>query len=275
MPAALTDFSRMCVHTMTTKPLKLDEAIAAYTKEGIPGITVWRQHVEAVGAEEAGKMLRDSGLKVVSLCRGGFFPATSGTAREEARTENRRVIDEAAEIGAPLVVLVCGAHPEIDQQTARQQITDGIHSIIPHAKAAGVKLGIEVLHPMYAADRSAVCTMDQANNMILALGSEWTGLVVDVYHVWWDHFLRAEIQRARDTILGFHVCDWRVPTRDLLNDRGVMGDGCIKIREIRGWMEELGGFKGFIEVEIFSEECWGLDQTRYLKRLKNAYLKHV
>lgn len=274
MPDKLTDTSRLCVHTMTTKPLDLKEAIPAYEAAGVHGITVWREHLEPYGPAEAGKMLRDSGLQVVSLCRGGFFPATAGMDREKARADNRKIIDEAAEIGAPLVVLVCGAVPELDLLTQRQQIAEGIHSLIPHAKAAGVRLAIEPLHPMYAADRSAICTMDQANNIVLALDSEQVGIAIDVYHVWWDHFLKAEVERATGTIFAFHVCDWRVPTRDMLLDRAVMGDGCIKINDIRGWVEKAG-FKGFIEVEIFSEELWGMDQERLLKRIKNAYLRHV
>jgi len=274
MPDKLSDTSRLCVHTMTTKPLDLKDAIPAYEAAGVAGITVWRDHIEPYGAKEAGKMLKDSGLQVVSLCRGGFFPATSGMAREQARTDNRKIIDEAAAIGAPLVVLVCGAVPDLDLMTQRQQIAEAIHSLIPHAKGAGVKLAIEPLHPMYAADRSAINTMDQANNIILALDSEQVGIAIDVYHVWWDHFLRAEIERATGTILAFHVCDWRVPTRNLLTDRAMMGDGCIKINEIRGWVEKAG-FNGFIEVEIFSDDLWAMDQARLLKRIKNAYLKHV
>jgi len=274
MPDKLTDTSRLCVHTMTTKPLDLKDAIPAYEAAGVKGITLWREHVAPYGPKEAAKMLKDSGLEVVSLCRGGFFPATAGMARKQARTDNRKIIDEAAELGAPVVVLVCGAIPDLDLKTQRQQIAEGIHAIVPHAKAAGVKLAIEPLHPMYAGDRSAVNTMDQANNMVLMLGSEHVGIALDVYHVWWDHFLKAEIERATGTIFAFHVCDWRVPTRDMLNDRAVMGDGCIPINEIRGWVEKAG-FKGFIEVEIFSSELWDMDQARYLKRIKNAYLKHV
>jgi len=274
MPDKLTDTSRLCVHTMTTKPLDLKEAIPAYEAAGVKGISLWREHVEPYGPKEAAKMLKDSGLETVSLCRGGFFPATSGMAREQARTDNRKIIDEAADLGAPLVVLVCGAVPDLDLKTQRQQIAEAIHSIIPQAKGAGVKLAIEPLHPMYAGDRSAVNAMDQANNMVMMLDSEQVGIAIDVYHVWWDHFLKAEIERATGTIFAFHVCDWRVPTRDMLNDRAVMGNGCIQINDIRGWVEKAG-FNGFIEVEIFSDELWAMDQERYLKRIKNAYLKHV
>lgn len=274
MPEKLKDFSRLCIHTMTTKPLTLREAIDAYTAADVPGITVWRQHLEPYGPEEAGRMLRDSGLKVVSLCRGGFFPATSAAAREKARDDNRRAIDEAAAIGAPLVVLVCGSSPEQPLAVSRQQILDGIVAVLPHAKAAGIRLSIEALHPMYADTRSAVNTLEQANNMVTVIGSDFLGVTVDVYHLWWDPFLEAEIKRAGKSIFSFHVCDWRVPTRDLLNDRGMMGEGCIDIPQIRGWVEREG-FNGPIEVEIFSDEFWAQDQQRLIRRIKNAYLQHV
>ncbi len=274
MADKLQDTRRMCVHTQTTKPWSLAEAIEGYTRASVPGITVWRDHIAPYGAEEAGKMLRDSGLEVVSLCRGGFFPATSGQARLDARNDNRAIIDEAVAIGAPLVVLVCGASPEIELPVARQMILDGLADIEPHAKDAGVKLAIEPLHPMYADTRSAINTMDQANNMIMALGSNQVGIAVDVYHVWWDSFLKAEIGRAKGSIFAFHVCDWRTPTRNLLTDREIMGKGCIRIREIREWVEQAG-FNGFIEVEIFSDDYWKQDQDKYLWRLKSAFLNHV
>ena len=274
MPDKLTDLSRLCIHTMTTKPWSLEEAIEGYTRAGVPGITVWRQHLEPYGAKEAGRMLRESGLKVVSLCRGGFFVATGATARENARADNRRAIDEAAEIGAPHVVLVCGADPGVDLPMARQQILDSIHAIEPHAKAAGVKLAIEPLHPMYADTRSAINTLEQANNLVTALDSPWVGVAVDVYHCWWDPFLRAEIKRAGKSLLAFHVCDWRMPTRDILNDRGMPGEGCINIREIRGWME-MCGYHGMIEVEIFSNQYWEWDMVKLVDRIKRAYLAEV
>jgi len=274
MAEALTDYRRLCVHTMTTKPLTLEEAITEYTRAGIPGITVWRHHFEAMGAEEAGKRLQESGLRVVSLCRGGFFPASSARGREEARDQNRRIIDEAAAIGAPLVVLVCGAVPGMPLAEARRQIVDGIAAILPHAAAAEVKLSIEPLHPMYADDRSAVNTLEQANNMVSTLQSPWLGVTVDVYHCWWDPMLKSEIARAGNRIFSFHVCDWRTPTRDLLNDRGMMGAGCIDIRGIRGWVEEAG-FKGPVEVEIFSDEYWQWDQRALIEQIKRSWLVYV
>jgi sugar phosphate isomerase/epimerase len=266
----LHDFSRLCIHTMTTRPWSLQEAIRGYVRATVPGITVWRQHLEPQGAKESAKMLRDAELQVVSLCRGGFFPGKSKAERQEAVDDNKRAIDQAAEIGAPLVVLVCGAVPGIPLADARLQILDGIAAVLPHAEACGVRLSIEPLHPMFADSRSAVNTLRTANDMVARLDSPWVGVTVDVYHVWWDPDLEAEIRRAGTSIFSFHVCDWRTPTRDLLNDRGLMGEGCINIPQIRGWVEEAG-FTGWIEVEIFSNEYWAKDQEAFLDEIKKAY----
>ena len=274
MSEKLDDTRRMGIHTITTRSLNLEQAVDLYAAEEIPYVTVWREHLEPYGAKKAAKIIQKAGVKVSGLCRGGFFVATGGMDRERARGENRKIIDEAAELGAPVVVLVCGAVPGVPLGEARQQILDGIHAVEPHAKAAGVKLAIEPLHPMYSDDRSAINTLDQANNLVMALGSEHVGVAIDVYHLWWDPFLRSEIKRSTGTILAFHVCDWRTPTRDLLNDRGVMGEGCINVPEIREWVEGAG-FRGPIEVEIFSDEYWQMDPKRLVKRIKHAYLNHT
>jgi len=258
---------------MTTKPWNLGEAIDAYVKAGVPAITVWRQHLETMGAVEAGRMLRASEMKVVSLCRGGFFPAVTFAKRQIAIEDNKRAIDEAHAIGAPLVVLVCGAHTGVSLSEARKQIIDGIAACLDHAQQAQVRLAIEPLHPMYADNRSAVNTLEQANNMVTALSSPWVGVTIDVYHLWWDSFLQSEIARAGKSIFSFHVCDWRTPTRDLLNDRGLMGDGCINIPQIRKWVDDAG-FDGPIEVEIFSDEYWAMDQNEWLTKIRQAYLVH-
>ena len=271
----LNDFSRLAIHTMTNKPWTLEQCIAGYTKAGVPGITLWRNVLQPMGAPAAGKMLRDSGLKVVSLARGGFFPALEAPARQAALDDNRRAIDEAAAIGAPLIVLVCGAVPGMPLVEARKQIRDAIGTLIPYAAANKVKLAIEPLHPMYAGDRSAINTMGQARAICEYHKSEWVGIAADVYHIWWDPDLEAEIRLAgqQKTLLAFHICDWRTNTRDLLNDRGLMGDGCIPIRQIRGWVEQTGFF-GWNEVEIFSNERWATDQTEYVEQIKRAYLAY-
>lgn len=218
-------------------------------------------------------MLRDHGLSIVSLCRGGFFTHETAAGRLNAIDENRQAIDEAAALGAPHVVLVCGSTPGQPLQESRKQIEDGIAALIPYAAGAGVKLAIEPLHPMYADDRSAINTLCQANDMAERLKSPWVGVAVDVYHLWWDPDLEMQIARCGNNghLLAFHICDWKTPTTDLLLDRGLMEEGCINIKQISSWIENTG-FKGFYEVEIFSKKYWAEDQTEFLTKIKQAYL---
>ena len=274
MAKALTDLSRLCVHTITTKPWPLEQAAQQFAKAGIGGITVWRDALSGRDIAAAGRMLRDLNLEVVSLCRGGFFPALTPAGRQAAIADNLKAIDEAAALGAPMVVLVCGAIPGQSLTESRKQIRDGIAACLPHAAAAGVKLAIEPLHPMYAGDRSAINTLAQANDMAEALDSPWVGIAVDVYHLWWDPDLENQIRRcgAQGNLSAFHVCDWKTPTLDLLNDRGLMGEGCIDLRQIRGWVE-AAGFQGYHEVEIFSDRYWQQDQYEFLEKIRQAYLE--
>ena len=273
MPSKLTDFSKLCVHTLTTKPWGIDECINNYTKAGIQAITIWRNVLENKNLNEVRKRLDDSNMTVVSVCRGGFFPSVNLQKRLEAIDDNLLAIEQAAAVGAPLIVLVCGADPGQALDKSREQIKEGITKILPAAKEAGIKLAIEPLHPMYAADRSAVNTIRQANDMAADINSSIVGVAVDVYHLWWDPELKEEINRCavNNHLFAFHVCDWNVPTVDFLNDRGLMGDGCINVPEIRSWVEEAG-FNGFNEVEIFSDKYWAMDQKEYLDKIKLAYL---
>jgi len=275
MPAKpLTDFSKLCIHTITTKPWDIETAINKYAAAGVKGITVWRQWLEGRDYVKTGAAIKDAGLRVVSLCRGGFFPAKEIKDRQAAIDDNKRAIDEAAAINAPHVVLVCGAEPKQPLEESRKQITNGIVACLEHARAADVKLAIEPLHPMYAGDRSAVNTLKQANDMCLQLNDPYVGVAVDVYHLWWDPELENEINRCGEMgkLLAFHICDWRTPTVDMLNDRGLMGEGCIDVRQIRGWVEQTG-FNGFNEVEIFSDRWWAADQDEFLDEIKRAYLE--
>ncbi|HTQ29827.1 MAG TPA: sugar phosphate isomerase/epimerase family protein, partial [Opitutaceae bacterium] len=254
----------------------LEEAVRRYRAAGIKGITVWRETLEGRDAAAAGRMIREQGLSIASLCRGGFFPALTGKDRIRAIDENRRCIDQAAALGAPLLVLVCGAVPGQSLTKSRRQIADGIAEILPHAAAAGVKLGIEPLHPMYAADRSAINTISQARAICDDVKSPWLGIVVDVYHVWWDDWLKHEITACghERSLFAFHISDWKTPVDDVLNDRALMGQGCIPLRQIRRWIE-AAGFTGFIEVEIFSKRHWARDQTTFVEDIKTAYLEHA
>lgn len=274
MAQALLDTSKLCVHTITTKPWPIETAIDRFAVHGVKGMTVWRDALAGRDIAATGQRIRDAGLSVVSLCRGGFFPADTEAGRLAAIDDNRRAIDEAASLGAPLIVLVCGAVPGQPLAVSRRQIQEGIEAVLPQAAAAGVKLAVEPLHPMYADSRSAINTMEQANDICDAIDSLYVGVAVDVYHLWWDPHLQAEIARCGEAgrIFAFHICDWRTPTEDLLNDRGLMGEGCIPIRQIRGWVEEAG-FGGFNEVEIFSNRLWAGDQEVFLGRIVEAYLQ--
>ena len=266
------DLAKLAIHTMTHKPWSLRECIDAFTAKGIGGISVWRNVVEPIGAEEAGRMLRDSGLKVPALVRGGFFPAVLPADRQKAIDENRQIIDEAHAIGAEMVVLVVGAVPGMPLTEARKHVTDGIGALLPHALDKGVKLAIEPLHPMYAGDRSCINRMAEAREVCEQLKSRMLGIAVDVYHVWWDPDLEKEIELAgqQHTLFGYHICDWRLNTRDMLNDRGLMGDGCIDIDSITQ-MVRKAGFTGLSEVEVFSDEYWKMDQHAYLDLVIERY----
>lgn len=270
----VTDLSQLCIHTITTKPWGIEEAVKNYSANGVKGITVWRDTLNGRNIKHTGELIRQHGLKVVSLCRGGFFPFRDIGKRQAALDDNRRAIEEAYELGTDLIVLVCGADPSQSLEDSRKQIFDGIGTILPEAKAAGVKLAIEPLHPMYADTRSAINTIAQANDMVEAINSPLVGVAVDVYHLWWDPDLEKEIKRCgeNNSLLAFHICDWKSPTLDFLNDRGLMGEGCIPIRKIRSWVEATG-FKGFIEVEIFSTIYWKRDQSEFLKNIITAYKK--
>jgi sugar phosphate isomerase/epimerase len=239
----------------------LAETIEGCVRHGIPGIAPWREPVQAMGAEAAGRRIGDAGLRVSGYCRAGLFPAADAAGRRAAIDDTRRAIDEAAAIGAQCLVILGGgmAPGSRDLVGAREQARDGVAAVLPHARDRGVPLALEPLHPMYAADRCCVSTLKQANDLCEELdpaGEGGLGVAIDVYHVFWDPELEREVKRAGAArILAFHVCDWLVPTRDLLLDRGMMGDGVIDLRRIRG-LVEAAGYDGLIEVEIFSKLDW-------------------
>jgi sugar phosphate isomerase/epimerase len=271
----MSDLSKLCIHSITTKPLGLREAAGKYASAGVSAISVWQDAEAAYGENHkaTGDMIRSEGIDVACYVRGGFFTALEGSGRLKAIDENKRIIDEAAEIGAPLVVLVCGATPGQSLFESRKQITEGIAESVKHAAAAGIKLGIEPLHPMYADSRSAVNTMTQANAICDEVGHPNLGMTVDVFHTWWDDRLEAELKIAgeKNRIFSFHICDWKNLPEDMLNDRGLMGEGVIDIPQIRKWVNE-SGFTGYEEVEIFSNRYWAMDQDEYLEKIKEAYL---
>jgi sugar phosphate isomerase/epimerase len=234
------------------------EAAEACARHGIPAVDPWRDQVAAVGLDEAVRAIKDNGLRVSGYCRGGMFPAPDAAGRQAAIDDNKRAIDEAAALGADCLVLVVGGLPKgsRDIGAARQMVADGIAAVLPHARANKMPIAIEPLHPMYAGDRACVNTLAQALDMAEQLGPD-VGVAIDAYHVWWDPDLETEIARAGKAkrIFAYHVCDWLVPTRDLLLDRGMMGDGVIDLPRIGGWIDKAG-YRGFTEVEIFSSLDW-------------------
>jgi sugar phosphate isomerase/epimerase len=259
----------LSLNTATTRGRwGLAQAIEGCARHGIRGIAPWRDLLHAMGVRKAAEAIRARELTVTGLCRGGMFPARDARTRKANIADNLRAIDEAHALGAQCLVLVVGGLPagSKDIAGARAQVKEGIAAILPQARAAGVPLAIEPLHPMYAADRACVNTLAQALDLCEALDPKGRGargaapcalgVAVDVYHVWWDPQLEAQIRRAgKRRLLAYHICDWLVPTTDLLLDRGMMGDGVVDLKRIRSWMTRAG-YRGLHEVEIFSANNW-------------------
>lgn len=272
----MRDFSHnhdwLSINTATVRKsrgqdLSLTEIIEACVRRDIQAISPWRDQVAAVGLNTVSKLVKTHGLKLSGYCRGGMFPAPTPAGIAAADADNRQAVDEACELNATCLVLVVGGLPGAlagqalhkNIALSRHQVFEGIEKLLAYAKSCNMPLAIEPLHPMYAADRACINTLEQALDVCDKLDptqSGALGVALDVYHVWWDPKLQQQIERAgKNRLLAFHVCDWLTPTTDLLNDRGMMGDGVIDIPKIRGWVEAQG-FNGFSEVEIFSTENW-------------------
>lgn len=268
----MRDFSQgvehLSINTATVrKQLTLPAIIEACARRGIRAIDPWRDQVQAVGLRATAGQLKDAGIELSGYCRGGFFTAADAAGLRAALDDNRKAVDEAKTLGASCLVMVAGSLPGALEGKpasrniglARTQVLDGLAATLEYARQVGMPLAIEPLHPMQAAERACINTLEQALDICDALDPGRTGalgVALDVYHVWWDPKLEAQIVRAgRDRLLAYHVCDWLVPTRDLLNDRGMMGDGVIEQKKIRGWVE-AAGYTGFAEVEIFSDRWW-------------------
>lgn len=254
-----SDTSLLSLNAATVrKQWNLEQIIEGCARHQIGAIAPWRDQIADCGLDKAARLIRDAGLGVSGVCRGGMFPAADRAKFEANIADNRKAVDEAATLNADCLVLVVGglAEGSRDIGDARRQVEEGIASILEYARAAQVPLAIEPLHPMYAADRACVNTLRHALDICDRLGSG-VGVAVDVYHVWWDPELESQIARAgaNDQLLAYHVCDWLVPTTDLLLDRGMMGDGVIELKKIRGWIE-AAGYDDTCEVEIFSAENW-------------------
>ena len=272
----MRDFSKghewLSINTATVRKqlgaeVPLDRIIDQCAERGIRAISPWRDQVAAVGLDPIAAQLKAHGIGLSGYCRGGFFPAPDAAGLKAALDDNRRAIDEAKTLNAPCLVLVVGALPGAldgraaykDLGRARHEVRDGIAATLDYAREVGMPLAIEPLHPMQAADRACINTLEQALDLCDELDAQKTGalgVALDIYHVWWDPKLQQQIVRAgQERLLAYHVCDWLTPTRDLLSDRGMMGDGVVELKKIRGWIEATG-FAGFSEVEIFSNLDW-------------------
>lgn len=267
-----TDHRWLSINTATVRKqlgaeVPLSRIIDQCAQRGIRAISPWRDQVAAVGLDKVASQLKAHGMALSGYCRGGFFPAPDAAGLRAALADNRRAIDEAKTLDAPCLVLVVGALPGAlagkaaykDLGRARAEVRDGIAASLEYAREVGMPLAIEPLHPMQAADRACVNTLEQALDLCDALDPQASGMLgvaLDVYHCWWDPKLEQQIARAgKKRLLAYHVCDWLTPTRDLLSDRGMMGDGVIELRKLRGWVEQAG-YAGYSEVEIFSELDW-------------------
>ncbi|MDQ1045744.1 sugar phosphate isomerase/epimerase [Streptomyces sp. V4I2] len=274
-----TDLSRFSINQMTVKQLSMPELVDTCLELGVPGLGLWREPVQSYGVEATAKLVRDAGLAVTTLCRGGFLTATDPDERAAGLADNRRAVDEAATLGTEVLVLVSGGLPagSKDLHGARERIADALAELGPYAEQHGVKLAIEPLHPMYAADRCVVSTLTQALDLAERFPAHQVGVTVDTYHIWWDDTAPAQIARAGagGRIHTFQLADWTTPLPEgVLNGRGQIGDGSIDMREWKGYVE-AAGYTGPIEVELFNDALWARDGREVLAETAARFVEHV
>ncbi|MEV6111170.1 sugar phosphate isomerase/epimerase family protein [Streptomyces sp. NPDC052109] len=275
----MTDLTRFSINQMTVKQLSMPELAEACRGLGVTQVGLWREPVQEYGVEATAELVRDAGLTVTTLCRGGFFTAIDAEERAAALADNRRAIDEAATLGTDTLVLVSGGLPpgSRDLRAARERVADALAELAPYAEDHGVRLAIEPLHPVYAADRCVVSTLAQALDLAERFPAHQVGVTVDTYHVWWDDQAPAQIARAGagGRIHTFQLADWITPLPEgVLNGRGQIGDGAVDMREWRGYVE-AAGYTGPIEVELFNEELWARDGREVLAETVERFLAHA
>ncbi|PGH44985.1 xylose isomerase [Micromonospora sp. WMMA1996] len=269
--------AKLSLNQRTTRRWSVREAVDGCARAGIPAIGLWREPVAEIGVPAAATLVADAGLRVSSLCRGGFLTADGDAARGEALADNRRAIDEAAGLGTDCLVLVVGGLPpgSRDLSGARQRVADALVELAPYAGERGVRLALVPLHPMYCADRAVLSTLGQALDLAEAFPVEQVGVVVDTFHVWWDPDVWRQIARAGHRIASFQVCDFLTPLpADVLLGRGMMGDGHIDFPPLRRAVE-AAGYTGDTEVEIFNAEVWATDPDRVLATMAERYVELV
>ena len=266
--------SRLSLNQITLNKLSLPECIDACVRHNVGWIAPWRNKVAETGLAESARIIRDAGLRVSGLCRGGYFPAPTAVQRALQINDNLRAIDEAATLGTDTLVLVCGPAPDRDIDAAREMVADGIAALVDYAHAAHIKLAIEPLHPMFAADRSVICMLDEAIELAQRFPAEDVGLTLDVFHIWWDAYVYDNIKRCEGRILAFHVSDWALPLPGIFAARSMMGTGVIELRRLRKAVE-AAGYKGPIEVEIMNEALWNRPADDVMEEVKRTFAEHV
>jgi sugar phosphate isomerase/epimerase len=264
---------RLSFNQMTADPWSLEQVVRNCARAGITTIGVWR-HKLSGDVAAASSTIRREGLHVSSLCRGGWFSAPTADSRRQRIADNRIAIEQAAILGAPVLVMVCGPAHGQTLSDARATVLDGLQEVLPDAEKAGIILGIEPLHPMYAAERSVVVTLRQANDIAEQLASPAAGVVVDAFHVWWDPEVMQQIERARGKLVGFHVSDWPIPLPGILMGRAMMGDGVIDLRQLRRAVDATG-YDGPIEVEIFNDAIWKNVDDELLQLVQRRFIECV
>lgn len=264
--------SRLAIHTYTNKPWSIHECIEHYARKGIGGISIWRETIAGCELDKVRKHLGDAGVQPVSLVRGGFFTGSTKEDRQRAIETNLEALAECDALRIDKMVMVCGATVGQSPRTNRAQIAEGISRIAKRAGELGVRLLVEPLHPVYAGDRSAICSLRDANDLCEELSLPNVGVAFDVYHVWHEMDLEAQIQRCAKGgwLDAYHICDFKPDQDHLLLDRGLMGEGCIPLTQIDEWILATG-FSGFREVEVFSRKWWAEDQHRYLDSITESY----
>jgi sugar phosphate isomerase/epimerase len=270
----MAEITRLSFNQITVSSWSVSQAVEGCVRHGIPSIALWRHKIEEAGLAASVRAVKDAGLHVSSVCRGGMFPSPTAAGRKKNLEDNYRAVDEAAALHADSLVLVVGGGAEVGLAEARKMVADGVTALVPYARSHGVKLGLEPLHPMYAAERSVLVTIGQALELASAFTPQEVGLVLDVFHIWWDPQVLALIAQCRGRIYGFHVNDWLVPLPDILLGRGMMGDGVIDNRMLRLAVEEAG-YHGPIEVEIFNRIIWDSDPDEVLRQMIDRFIAFV
>ncbi|MCP2046555.1 sugar phosphate isomerase/epimerase family protein [Paenarthrobacter histidinolovorans] len=249
------NLDRCSINSITLRSAGLPELIETALSRGVPGLALWRDVYSESGAAAAARDVRAAGLRITSICRGGMFPAASASERSVIAADNRRAVEEAHEFGAECLVMVCGAATDKDLSGAREQIEDGLRVLAPYAEQAGVRLAIEPMHPMMIADRSAISSLTEANDVVERIGAPNLGIALDAYHVWWDVSMAAQIQRAGKSLFSVQVCDWVTPINGQLSSRGMPGEGVIDLGAFVS-LADAAGYEGLIEIEVLSDRWW-------------------